>query len=261
MPRCCTRARSRRPCGSPCRGVRTLNGQRRTRNECSRHVARSAQVPRGTGRSTAVSLNGIGGSGEDGGRPDTLEAKGAQLGGPIARCAFFCLIGVMRLNSEVRLEPLQAGHAEGMFEGLGDPAGYLFLPGDPPIDLASLRVRYARQIRGHSSDGTGGLVELGRAMPEQRCAGRLYAGDASGSRRPRRLPHLPSLLAAGSGNGSNADDPSGFSDEARPRRRERAPLVDTRNEASIALLRKLGFDLLGTVVGADHFKGPRQRRT
>ena len=36
--------------------------------------------------------------------------------------------------------------------------------------------------------------------------------------------------------------------------------VDTRNEASIALLRKLGFDLLGTVVGADHFKGPQQRR-
>ena len=41
---------------------------------------------------------------------------------------------------------------------------------------------------------------------------------------------------------------SGLVDEARA-------LVDTGNEASIALLRKLGFTRLRTIVEADHFKG------
>ena len=55
------------------------------------------------------------------------------------------------------------------------------------------------------------MVELDRTTREQRCAGRVYAGDASGPRRPCRVPHLPGLLAAGSGNGSDADEPFGSS--------------------------------------------------
>ena len=119
--------------------------------------------------------------------PTYAGAQSARPGGPIARCRFFCLNGSIGINSEVRLEPLQAGHAEGMFEGLGDPAGYLFLPGDPPIDLASLRVRYARQIRGHPSDGTevwlnwvarcpssGALVGYTQATPRDRVAHVAY---------------------------------------------------------------------------------------
>ena len=159
----------------------------------------------------------------------------------------------MRLNSEVRLEPLQAAHAEGMFEGLSDPAGYLFLPDDPPVDLASLRGRYARQVRGRSSDG----LEVWLNWVARRASSGALVGYTQATLRDR-VAHVayhifPAYWRQGLGTAAmrmtlGLLDEADLVDEARA-------LVDTRNEASIALLQKLGFNLLGTFVGADHFKG------
>ena len=159
----------------------------------------------------------------------------------------------MRINAEVQLEPLRPEHAEGMFEGLGDPAGYLFVPDDPPLDVASLRARYARQVVGRSSDGT----EVWANWVARRPSSGALVGYTQATVRIR-VAHVayhifPAYWRQGLGTAAlqmtlrNLGE-TDLVDEARA-------LVDTRNEASIALLRKLGFVRLRTIVGADHFKG------
>jgi len=51
------------------------------------------------------------------------------------------------------LEPLQVEHAEEMAPLLNDPALHSFIGGSPET-LAELVQRYARQVRGHSPDGS-----------------------------------------------------------------------------------------------------------
>ena len=159
----------------------------------------------------------------------------------------------MTTNAEVELEPLRPGHAQGMFDGLADPAGYLFLPDDPPIDVASLRERYARQVRGRSSDG----AEVWLNWVARRLSSGALVGYTQATLRDR-VAHVayhifPAYWRQGLGTVAlqmtlrNLGE-SGLVDEARA-------LVDTGNEASIALLRKLGFTRLRTIAEAEHFKG------
>ncbi len=53
----------------------------------------------------------------------------------------------------VALEPLQVGHAEEMAPLLNDPALHSFIGGSPE-SAAELAQRYARQVQGHSPDGS-----------------------------------------------------------------------------------------------------------
>ena len=153
---------------------------------------------------------------------------------------------------EIELEPLRLDHAEGMFEGLGDPAGYVFLPDDPPTDAVALRAIYFRQIVGHSRDGS----ERWLNWVARRPSGGALVGYTQATVRDRIAQiayHIfPSYWGQGLGTVAvqmmlRILDERGLVDEARA-------LVDTRNEASLALLRKLGFTRLRTIVEADHFK-------
>jgi RimJ/RimL family protein N-acetyltransferase len=163
-------------------------------------------------------------------------------------------------TARLRLEPIRADHADGMFDGLREPSLYDYQTDEPPRDLASLGDRYARLAAGHSTDelahwlnwifvrrdggGTAGYVQatvdkdLSRAeigylvLPAQQRRG--FGGEAVDAMNRH-------LLAAGV--------------------RALHATIDTRNAASIALIERLGFrrartrrsdDVIGGVRGLDH---------
>ncbi|QDT54224.1 Acetyltransferase (GNAT) family protein [Caulifigura coniformis] len=57
------------------------------------------------------------------------------------------------VTDRLTLEPLQAGHAEGMFAGLCDAELHRFLVERPPESVEWLRLRYQRLSRRQSDDG------------------------------------------------------------------------------------------------------------
>lgn len=155
----------------------------------------------------------------------------------------------------LRLEPLTVDHAADLFPLLGDERLYRFIPQDPPVSLDALAARYGRLATRRSPDGREawlnwalrrrdepaelvGLLEASVSLdrsafvaytvfvPYQRQG---YAAEGVG----RLLAHL-------------------FDDY---RLALVTAEVDTRNEASIALLERFGFARVGTTVDADHFKG------
>lgn len=167
----------------------------------------------------------------------------------------------MPLQTErLRLEPIRADHADGMFDGLREPSVYAYQTDEPPRDVASLRERYARLAAGHSDDELahwlnwilvrrdGGAVagyvqatveknrssgEIGYlVLPAQQRNG--FGGEAVGA----MVRHL---FAAGVG--------------------KLRATIDVRNAASLALIERLGFtrtgthrsdDVIGGVRGWDH---------
>jgi RimJ/RimL family protein N-acetyltransferase len=175
-------------------------------------------------------------------------------------------------TANLRLEPIRADHAEGMFHGLREPSLYAYQPDEPPRDVASLRERYARLASGHSTDelahwlnwilvrrddgATAGYVQatvekhresavIGYlVLPEQQRRG--LGGEAVAA----MVRHL---FAGGVGR--------------------LHAVVDARNVASIALVERLGFqrmrtfrseDVIGGVCGFDHdyvLKAPRAAGT
>lgn len=151
------------------------------------------------------------------------------------------------------MEPLRPDHAGGMFEGLADPAGYLFLPGDPPASVADLRQRYERQGIGRSPDG----AEIWLNWVVRRSGSDILLGYTQATIRMRVAlvaTHVfPTHWRQGVGTAAlRATLDRLFAttpiDEARA-------LVDTRNSALIALVRKLSFECLRTIADADCFKG------
>jgi RimJ/RimL family protein N-acetyltransferase len=60
-------------------------------------------------------------------------------------------------TARLTLEPLRADHADEMFAILDDRALHEYTGGEPPSS-DSLRARYARQVAGHSPDGTQGWL-------------------------------------------------------------------------------------------------------
>lgn len=156
-------------------------------------------------------------------------------------------------TERLRLEPMMESHAAEMFELASDPAMYRYVPQDPPESLEKLAARYKFLETRVSPDGAElWLNWIVRLKSENACVGvvqvtlprdgRAQLAYEIGARYWRR----------------------GFATEACARVIEalfeqgavevRAEL-DTRNEASIALLERLGFRRGALKKNADHFKG------
>ncbi len=142
-----------------------------------------------------------------------------------------------------------------MFAGLADPRGYRFLPGDPPTSVEALRLVYDRQLVGRSRDGTETWLNwVVRGPPLHAPLG--YTQATIRDRVATVAYHVfPVHWRRGIGTaalGGTLDQlfTTGLAGEVRA-------CVDTRNDASIALLRKLGFRWRRTILRADHFKGSR----
>jgi [ribosomal protein S5]-alanine N-acetyltransferase len=152
------------------------------------------------------------------------------------------------------LEPLREMHAALLFPLIADPAMYRFIPQQPPSELAALAARYRRLER--RSPAQGDEVWLNWAL--RRKVDETYVGLLQTTLRPR---DACAYMAYEVGVRHQR---KGYATEAC--RRLLALLfeqqfdrviaeVDSRNAASLALLRRLNFSEDGYKENADHFKG------
>jgi RimJ/RimL family protein N-acetyltransferase len=153
----------------------------------------------------------------------------------------------------ITLEPMRPEHAAEMFDGLSGKDAYRFLADDPPADVGELAGRYERQARGRSDDGTelwynwivrdaGTTAALGYTQATIQGRSALVAYHV-----------FPAYWRSGIGCAAMTETLDRIFCQLDA---DRAwALVDTRNVASIALLRKLGFKATGHHQGADFFKG------
>ena len=152
------------------------------------------------------------------------------------------------------LEPITAEHAPRVFSVLTDPTIYTYTPGDAPASVASLRERYELLERRVSPSGD--EVWLNWAVWVE--SERAYAGAVQATVRGDRSALLAYELGRafrGVGYASEACGAVLVSLAALHSVERVLAYVDTRNQASIRLLERLGFEQMERVVKADHFKG------
>jgi len=155
---------------------------------------------------------------------------------------------------ELRLEPLEARHAEEMYEVLRDPALYLHLDSPPPPSAEHLRKLYGRLESRKSDDGAdhwlNWVVRHGRAA----------TGFVQATVTPRHDAWIAFVFA-------RAHHGRGFAFRAtrammdcltRDYGVERfVATVEADNGPSIRLLERLGFTLAGAVESKDLPPGER----
>ncbi len=162
------------------------------------------------------------------------------------------------------LEPLLPEHATLLIEGLADERLYRFIPTDAPESTEALETRYRKLSSRRSPDGS--EVWLNFAMP-------LREGTTPEDGAVPRATHVGTLEATVFPDRSayiayTVFVPSWHHGYAREgcarmlghlvedyRVRVVVAEMDTRNAASVSLAEALGFERVGTTLGADHFKG------
>ena len=156
-------------------------------------------------------------------------------------------------SARLRLEPLTLSHAWVVYEHLLDQRLYQFIPCDPPLSLQALENRYSAlssrvspneqetwlnwAMRLHTTDTYVGLLE---AMLEARTAKLAYLTFPSFWRQGYAKEGCHCLL-------THLFNDWGITSITAD--------VDTRNVASIQLLKTFGFERIATRTNADFFKG------
>ena len=150
----------------------------------------------------------------------------------------------MDVAAAVRLEPLQAAHADGLFGPLSDPALYHYLDDEPPASVEWLRERFAALARGAPA----GLEELWLnwiIQVDGRPVGTTQATIRTGA--PSSVAYVVAVPAQGRGVGRVAvglmldrlaADHGVVDVQAE---------IDPANTASIGLAESLGFVAAGTI--------------
>lgn len=159
------------------------------------------------------------------------------------------------MSQRIILEPLQASHAAQMFDGLQDIRAYTFIPSDPPASLAALTSRYEKLESRISPDGAESWLNwMVRLQAEQTYIGFVQATID--------IAHNTALIAyhifpAHWGHGFGREAVAAMLSEIHQHHnvREASALIDTRNAASIKLVKALGFSLRKTIIAADFFRG------
>jgi [ribosomal protein S5]-alanine N-acetyltransferase len=162
------------------------------------------------------------------------------------------------------LEPLLPEHVPLLLEGLADERLYRFIPTDAPESAEALETRYRKLSSRRSPDGS--EVWLNFAMrlregttPEDGAVPRAtYVGTLEATVFPDRSAYIAYTLFVPSWH-------HGYAREGCARMlghlvedykvRVVVAEIDTRNAASVSLAEALGFERVGTTLGADHFKG------
>ena len=139
-----------------------------------------------------------------------------------------------------------------MLAVLADPRMYTYLPGDPPSDERSLGERYARLEMRFSPDGTQRWLNW-VVLTGAGAVGRVEASVDLATQRAG-VAYLFHPDAWGQGYASEALEAMLGHLRLLGVRQAQAT-IDTRNAASLKLVRRLGFTYHHTVYGADEFKG------
>lgn len=92
--------------------------------------------------------------------------------------------GILR-TERLLLEPLEARHAEKLYEGFADPALYTWLNVTPPHDVGDLAQRFARIAKPYAPNG-----ELWLNWPIRLLAGDSHAGLVEATMRSDRVVYL-----------------------------------------------------------------------
>ncbi len=157
-------------------------------------------------------------------------------------------------TARLRLEPILPSHADELFEPLQNSRLYTYIPQDPPPSKEALRERFGRLASGRSPDGTQAWLNW--------AARRRDNGEVIGLYQATVYPDRTADIAYIT---FTSHQGQGFAREVCSEilrhlgRRHGVEVVgadiDTRNQASITLIERLGFLFVRTTKDADFFKG------
>jgi ribosomal-protein-alanine N-acetyltransferase len=158
-------------------------------------------------------------------------------------------------TERIKLEPLKRHHANYLYPLFQDSRIYCYIPQNPPISLAWLQQRYqkleSRLSPNNEEAWLNWAVRLKQVIPPQ-YVGRVEASILQNRAAKIAYEFVPQFW----GNGYATEACQYvlqllFADYSV---NEALAIVDTRNEASIRLLERLGFEQIGFQADADFFK-------
>jgi [ribosomal protein S5]-alanine N-acetyltransferase len=157
------------------------------------------------------------------------------------------------------LEPLMPGHAPLLVKDLADERLYRFIPTDAPESAEALETRYRKLSSRRSPDGSEVWLNFAMRLREE---GRLlkatYVGTLEATVFPDRSAYLAyTVFVPFWRQGYAREGCARILRHLLDNYRVRVVVaeMDTRNAASVSLAEALGFERVGTTLGADHFKG------
>ena len=157
------------------------------------------------------------------------------------------------------LEPLLPEHAPLLFEGLADERLHRFIPTDAPESAEALETRYRKLSSRRSPDGAEVWLNYAMRLREEgTLPNASYVGMLEATVFPNRSAYIAYTVFVPFWRQGYARE--GCARMLRHlledyRVRVVVAEMDTRNAASVSLAEALGFERVGTTLGADHFKG------
>ena len=158
-------------------------------------------------------------------------------------------------SSRLVVESLRTAHAVKLFPALSDPRVCTFISNDPPSSVGDLEALYARYLKGPAPSS--GALFLNWAVRLK--AGGDYVGTLQATidigRRCASVAYLLGPEFWGKGFASEAVGALLVWLFSRGDVNSAEARVDTRNERSVRLVRRLGFELVRVDRKAEFFKG------
>lgn len=157
------------------------------------------------------------------------------------------------------LEPLLPEHAPLLFEGLADERLHRFIPTDAPESAEALETRYRKLSSRRSPDDAEVWLNFAMRLREEGTLPKAsYVGMLEATVFPNRSAYIAYTVFVPFWRQGYARE--GCVRMLRHLFEDYRVLVvvagmDTRNAASVSLAEALGFERVGTTLGADHFKG------
>ena len=157
------------------------------------------------------------------------------------------------------LEPLMPEHATLLLENLADERLYRFIPTDAPESAEALETRYRKLSSRRSPDGAEVWLNFAMRLREEGTLPKAsYVGMLEATVFPNRSAYIAYTVFVPFWRQGYARE--GCARMLRHLLEDYKVLVvvaemDTRNAASVSLAEALGFERVGTTLGADHFKG------
>jgi ribosomal-protein-alanine N-acetyltransferase len=157
------------------------------------------------------------------------------------------------------LEPLMPEHAPLLVEDLADERLYLFIPTDALESAEALETRYRKLSLRRSPEGSEVWLNYAMRLREEgTLPNASYVGMLEATVFPNRSAYIAYTVFVPFWRQGYARE--GCARMLRHLLEDYSVLVvvaemDTRNAASISLVEALGFERVGTTLGADHFKG------
>ena len=157
------------------------------------------------------------------------------------------------------LEPLMPEHAPLLVKHLADECLYRFIPTDVPESAETLQTRYLKLSSRRSPDGSEVWLNYAIRLREEGTLPKAsYVGMLEATVFTDRSAYIAYTVFVPFWRQGYARE--GCAHMLRHlleyhRVRVVVAEMDTRNAASVSLAEALGFERVGTTLGADHFKG------